>query len=368
MKNFIFIFVLLFNVQLFAQTKTPDSNKVDAKGEKHGFWLEKYKNGKKKYEGAFNHGLPAGPFKHYYEKNGKLEAQLNYYPDGKKAAAFLYYANGVVMAQGLYNDKKKDSLWRYYAQDSVLLSQEFYRMGVKHGEWKLYYRNGINSSLETFKNAKKEGAVKEWFETGKVKSEGTFKNGKQEGFYTTYFPNGVASTLGNYKNGLKNGEWIFNGYLGKQEKKEIYQNGILVYTSEPRISYWDTSETVIRSKEVFNLDYTSNYSHYYESAVLQREGKFLKDKRIGEWKFYSAAAELDSTITYFGGFRDGVFKAFQNGKLVKEANYRMDKLQGAYKEYYLDGSLKLEGTYENGKKTGTWKHYDKGSLLKEEKF
>jgi antitoxin component YwqK of YwqJK toxin-antitoxin module len=368
MKNFILIIALLFSTQVFAQPAAEAPNKLDAKGKKDGVWVEKYKNGKKKFEGTFNHGVPAGQFKHYDEKNGKLEAQLNYYPDGNKAAAFLYYANGVVMAQGLYNDKKKDSLWRYYAQDSVLVSQEFYRMGVKHGEWKLYYRNGINSSLETFNNGKKEGAVAEWFDSGKVKSEGTFKNGKQEGFYTTYFPNGVASTLGNYKNGLKNGEWIYNGYLGKQEKKEIYQNGILVYTSEPRISYWDTSETVIRSKEVFNLDYTSNYTHYYESTVLQREGKFLKDKRIGEWKFYNTEAEVDSTVNYAGGFREGTFKVFQSGKLVKEANYHIDKLQGVYKEYYLDDSLKLEGTYNKGKKTGVWKYFDKGLLLKEEVF
>jgi len=374
MKNFFVVCALFFAVNAVAQKPTVKDttlNKLDAKGKKHGEWKESHKNGKRRYEGKFDHGIPTGQFKHYYEKTGLLEAQLNYYPGGKKAAAFLYHPNGVVMAQGMYVDKKKDSLWRYYAEDSSLISEEFYRLGVKHGEWKTYYKNGNISTLETYNNGKKEGPFKENFENGKTKREGQYLNEKAEGVFKTYFLTGTIVSSGTYANGLKNGEWLYFNYTtGKQEKKEIYEHGNMVYTSEPRISYYDDStQTMIRSKEVFNLDLTSNYKHFYESGKVMREGSFLREQKIGEWKHYNSMGNLDSTITYKLGYREGLTKYFANGELKKEVNYRANLLEGRYVEYAGANLISVEGEYKKGKKTGTWKYFNqKGELLKEEKF
>ncbi len=384
MRNLLFTLLVLFSVNSFAQVavdtsatqKLPTLNQVDEKGKKHGPWIEKYKGAGKKYEGQFNHGVPYGEFKRYYKENGKIEAQLNYYPDGKKIAAYLYHANGKVMAQGIYSAKmEKDSLWKYYGRDGALVTEEFYRKGVKHGDWKTYFRNGQVSNLETYKDGKKDGPVKEWFENGQIKRDGMYVNDKPEGKFTTYNGDATIAAVGNFKAGVKDGEWNYNpgAVTGKGtqdgKSKEVYEKGNMVYTSIPRISYWDTNSTIVRSKETYNADYTTNYSHFYPSGTKQREGSFLRDKKVGLWNYYNEGGALDSTVNYTKGYKEGAFKWYDQGKISVGGAYHVNKFHGKYVEYYSDGKVKLEGEYYNGHKKGIWKSYNQeGQVIKEEKF
>ena len=67
-------------------------NQFDSDGKKHGYWKEYYTdiNKKLRYQGQFNHGTPMGLFNNYYN-TGVLKAQMNYFNEGKNAAAHLYY-------------------------------------------------------------------------------------------------------------------------------------------------------------------------------------------------------------------------------------------------------------------------------------
>ena len=74
MKNLIAVCLLFLAIEGMAQkpmVKDTTLNRLDAKGKKHGTWKESHRNGKRKYEGTFNHGVPTGQFKHYYEKTGR---------------------------------------------------------------------------------------------------------------------------------------------------------------------------------------------------------------------------------------------------------------------------------------------------------
>ncbi len=366
MRKLLLFSALLLNVALFAQNAT---NQPDENGKKNGPWTEKHKNGKKKYTGQFNHGIPVGEFKYFSEENGKLTTQLNYLNDGKTAAAYLYYPNGKVMAAGKYFEHKKDSLWNYYNDKNILITQEFYRQGIKHGEWKTYYENGKVSSMETWNNGVKEGAVAEYYEDGKVKSDGAFKNNEPDGLFRTYYTNTMTGSIGKYKAGVMDGEWLYRSDKGEVENKEIYENGQVVYTTQDRISYWDTSQTVIRSKESYNLDRTTNYYNYYPSGKIQREGHFLKTTKHGEWKYFNEKGSLDSIIVFVEGNREGISQTYSDGKLFKKMEYLHDRLNGVYEEYYPDGTKQTEGSYNKGKKQGTWKYFSpQGAVLKEEKF
>lgn len=366
MRKLLLLSAVLLNIVLFSQSAT---NQSDENGKKNGKWTEKYKNGKKRYTGQFNHGVPYGEFKYYYEENGKLKSQLNYFNDGKTAAAYIYHTNGKVMASGKYFEQKKDSLWTYYTFDNILLSQEFYRKGMKHSEWKVYFKNGKVSSLETWNNDVLEGPVVEYYEDGKIKKEGHYVNNKPEGLFKTYYPNTITSTIGRYKAGIKDGEWIYRSEKGEEENKEIYEGGEVVYTTQERVSYWDTLQTILRSKESYNLDRTTNYNNYYPSGKIQREGHFHKNAKVGEWKYFNENGALDSTIMYFAGNREGFSQTYIEGKLFKKMEYLHDMPHGVYEEYYSDGTKKMQGTYNKGKKQGTWKYFSQqGTVVKEEKF
>ncbi|MFM7023862.1 MAG: toxin-antitoxin system YwqK family antitoxin [Flavobacteriales bacterium] len=366
MKRLLLLSALLLNLVLSAQTPT---NQPDADGKKHGKWVEKHKNGKKKYTGQFEHGVPVGEFKYYSAENGKLTSQLNYFNDGKQAAAYMYYPTGKVMASGKYYEHKKDSLWTYYNQDGVLLSQETYYRGIKEGEWKVYSDNGKLSSTETWKNDVKEGPVTEYSYEGVLIKKGNFVNNKPDGLFMTYYPNTVTASIGRYKNGVKDGEWLYRSFQGEEENKEIYENGQIVYTTQPRIAYWDTSNTIIRSKEVYNLDRTTNYICFYPAGRIQREGHFYKNAKHGEWKYFSEKGELDSIIIFNEGNREGISQTYSGGKLSKKMEYLHGVLNGVYEEYYPDGSKMVQGTYNKGKKQGTWKYFNQqGAVLREEKY
>ena len=367
MKQILLFSLLLLNFVLAAQT--PSANKPDEKGKNDGAWTEYFKNGKKRYTGQFQHGVPTGEFKYFYEETGKLKSQLNYFGDGKMAAAYLYYPNGKVMASGKYYDQKKDSVWNYYTVDNVLLSQEIYRRGVKFGIWKTFFSNGKVSALETWNNDVKEGSTAEFYDDGKVMKEGVFVKGKPEGLFKTYYRNNITSSIGKYKAGVKDGEWLYRSEKGEQENKEIYEGGQVVYTTQERVSYWDSVETVVRSRETYNLDFSTNYVHYYEEGKVQREGHFLKNAKHGEWKYYNKNGDLDSTISYVKGNREGVLQTYTEGKLATSTSFVHNKENGAYTEYYGDGTKKAEGFFSKGKKQGTWKYYNQqGVVSKEEKF
>jgi antitoxin component YwqK of YwqJK toxin-antitoxin module len=70
---------ILFSILFFNSHAQNDSeiNQLNASGEKHGKWAKKYTNGKLKYEGQFENGIPIGEFKRYNEK-GKLTSTLLY--------------------------------------------------------------------------------------------------------------------------------------------------------------------------------------------------------------------------------------------------------------------------------------------------
>ena len=86
--------------------------------------------------------------------------------------------------------------------------------------------------------------------------------------------------------------------------------------------------------------------HYHDNGVLKMRGKFLNEKREGEWTAYFNNEQIQSTGVFKNGLRTGI------------ANV-----------YFPNGQLRYEGQYKDDKETGHWKFYNEaGKLIKEEDF
>ncbi len=231
MKVFIFLMLALAAPVLKAQDTI---NRVDDHGKMQGFWRKTDKTGVKIYEGHFKDGIPVGAFNYFYP-DGKVKAHSEYSSGGKRSHTTSYFSNGKKMAEGIYINEKKDSLWKFFSDiDGVLTSEEYYRNGKKDGVSKTYYAGKGIAELLTWKSGIREGTWEQYYTDGKIKFRGYYKNDDKEGSFTSYYDSGQKMSSGQYSLGHPSGTWIYYNSKGKIEKKEYYQEGILVRTEETK--------------------------------------------------------------------------------------------------------------------------------------
>lgn len=102
---------------------------------------------------------------------------------------------------------------------------------------------------------------------------------------------------------------------------------------------------------------------YDERGVLIAQGKYIGQKKTGEWNYF-VGSKVVATETYLNGQKNGVCKRFyQTGELFEESNWKNDKLDGIYRSYFQDGKMNLECNYQNGLRNGKFKTvFPNGSL------
>ena len=217
------LLLVLMGTQLFAQ-----QNKTDHLGRKQGEWV-KYKDGVKFYEGRFVDDKPIGEFRRYY-KSGRLKSKSLFSDQGKRSHSEFYYDSrkNVLKAEGIYIDKKKDSIWLYYSQDGVLVNQETYKLGVANGWWKLYNYLGALVKETPYKNGYVDGLQKEYFDNSVLKRSIYFTLDTINGAMKVYYPEGQIRVEGEYSHGLQQGKWIHYQLDGKVWFVENYKDGELL--------------------------------------------------------------------------------------------------------------------------------------------
>ena len=85
-------------------------NRKDAAGRKQGYWRKTDKSGMTLYEGNFRNDVPYGEFRYYYP-TGQLKAVSQISDSGTRSLTVAYFINGKKMAEGLFINEKRDSLW-----------------------------------------------------------------------------------------------------------------------------------------------------------------------------------------------------------------------------------------------------------------
>ena len=214
----------MLNAFILQAQNNPTVNQTDALGRKMGVWEARYPNGQLRYIGQFSQGKPVGEFKYFYE-SGKLRATNNFETNGLKAYHKAYAENGLLVAEGIYFDQKKDSIWRFYSDiDGKLLSEDEFADNLQHGISRTFFPDsGIPAEITTWQHGKKHGSWKSYFPDGMLKAEGFFKEDQPDGPIVFYHPDGKVFIRGNYHLGLKTGVWETFDEQGNLISKEEYK-------------------------------------------------------------------------------------------------------------------------------------------------
>ncbi len=199
-------------------------NQMDANGKRIGQWKAYYENGSIRYEGSFINNRPQGVFK-YFDEDGWLKATNSFDQTGRKAWHKAFDSTGFLVAEGIYVNQKKDSIWTFYsAEDSAVIAREAYQFGQKSGLSITYYpKNGQKAEELYYEDGKLNGAWNKYFEDGTLMTSGFYENDKLNGPFTTYHPNGQINIKGQYINDFKQGVWEFFDADGNIINTEKYQ-------------------------------------------------------------------------------------------------------------------------------------------------
>jgi antitoxin component YwqK of YwqJK toxin-antitoxin module len=225
----VFILVSLFTISAYSQDTI---NRTNSKGLKEGFWRKLDTSGKKVYEGRFSNGIPTGTF-HYYYPSGVVKAISEFSHNGKRSKTVTFFPSGKKMAEGIYMEEKRDSIWQFFSDyDGVLLSEETYKDGKKDGPSKTYYPGKGPAEIINWVAGVREGQWIQYFTDGTVKMRLTNKNGKKNGPMEVLSENGIVIISGRYLNGDPDGTWLYYDDKGKPTKKEVYDKGAIVSSEE----------------------------------------------------------------------------------------------------------------------------------------
>ena len=217
--------VLFLCLSPFVAFNQMDINQQDDNGKKFGKWEGRWPNGSLRYEGRFHHDKPVGLFKYYYE-DGKLRAVNEFDSDGLKAKHKAYSKSGVLVAEGIYFDQKKDSVWCIYSDaDGVLLAKETYQDNQLNGLTVIYFPGKQQPAEETFfKNGLRHGKSVKFYDNGSIMSVTHFAEDLPDGPFAFYFENGSKQIEGVYRAGMKTGKWISWDDQGNVLSEESYKD------------------------------------------------------------------------------------------------------------------------------------------------
>lgn len=225
MKNVIlFLVTMLFSV-LHAQTET---NKLDAKGLKHGLWKGIYEESKRpRYQGTFEHGKEVGLFQFFDDtQKGDLIASREFNTKDNSAYTIFYDQNKNKVSEGKVVNKLFEGNWKYYHYaSSSIMTEETYKKGKLEGVRTVYFPNGKIAEQINYANNLKQGVYKKFSENGVVLEEAIFKNDEYDGLAIYRDINGNLVSKGNYVQGKKSGIWevVENGMLIKKSSSDLSQ-------------------------------------------------------------------------------------------------------------------------------------------------
>lgn len=200
-------------------------NHLDDQGRKQGSWMEYHANGQLRYEATFKEGYPIGQMKRYSEK-GELVAVMQFSQQGRHSFTRLYHGDGKVAAEGIYIDRKKDSVWNYYSEiDHSLRMKAGYSEGLQHGTETHFYSSGRISEEIGWEHGMRQGPWLQYYVPGPKRLEAAYENNELEGEYRLFYISGQEKLIGRYSKGLAEGSWRYFDEQGGELYSLDYKKG-----------------------------------------------------------------------------------------------------------------------------------------------
>jgi len=175
-----------------------------------------YKNGVKKSEGMMHLGREMGHWQ-YFDSNGKLVRETDYYKGELYGNDITYYPNGNKNEEFTFESNLKNGSYKNWYESGVLRTEGFYKYDVKDSSWTTYYNTGKpemevlynqgSGRIISFYSPKNEktvangnGTVLRYYEFPSKLSEGSVADGLEQGLWTYYFENGNIKETGTFDN------------------------------------------------------------------------------------------------------------------------------------------------------------------------
>ncbi len=223
------ILILALNLTLYGQDTL---NRVDGSGRKQGHWIKSDSLGRKVYSGFFIDDKPTGEFRHYYPE-GKLKTISVFDAGGTVARTRSYYRNGKIMAAGNFRNERKDSTWLFYSEiNGALVAEELYVNGLREGVSRTFLLKGGVSEITTWRHGVRDGLWEQYYTGGALKIRCYFKDDEKEGPLEAFDTDGKLMIKGQYRGGRQDGIWTYYNEKGLPEKRETYQNGVLLKSED----------------------------------------------------------------------------------------------------------------------------------------
>jgi antitoxin component YwqK of YwqJK toxin-antitoxin module len=316
----------------------------------------------------------------YFDREGIIEEERNYYRDKLVGKVVLYYPNKTLKQEGYFNYDVQDSVYREWYDNGKLKVEGQYLKGEAAGKWTYYYLDGreksveevidgvnfihafwLPDSLHTQTVVDGTGELLTFYTTGTIKEWYNFKDGLKDGPFEERSTYGYLMMSGHFKLGKKDSTWAYAYYTGATEKISNYKNGVLEgeYTY-----YYDNGQVNVHGyyKDGKKM---GQWTWYTNKGTRDMEGSFVDDLQNGAWTYWYPTGEVSYTANYKDGLKDGIWTYFfKNGEKFKEGSFAKDQKNGTWQTWYENGTLLMKGDYKDGKEEGEWMNYWENGKLK----
>ncbi len=275
---------VLLMVLLVAGIACQAQNQIDKQGRRQGHWLKTDKQGAKVYEGTFVDGMETGTFTYYYP-DGTVRITNEYMVPGKVCRHRVYNQRGELLAEGNFNQKNRDGLWKFYdGKHPKPVKMTTYKMGVRHGLQVIFNSEGDTAEVSTWNDNHRHGRW--WKRIGKNGYiTATYVHGGIEGRLVEYDENGQLVREGHYVNGDRHGAYRYyeNGHMVIDE---TWSKGVmrerkvrLMVPEETFVSVYDINYMLPKGKTK-TVVYLSNGTQLIDNEEPERLYSHVGDGRF----------------------------------------------------------------------------------------
>ena len=261
--------------------------------------------------------------------------------------------------------------------DSYLINEEYnYENGVKLNT-KSWFKNDQLKEETVYQDGKKDGLYKTWYENGQLKEETIYRDGKIDSLQKFWYKTGNKKQEISFKEGLKSGESRFWFEDGELSSIENYKNGVLdglcIRTSSIGSRIIEKIETnYVKGK--MEGSYKQFVMGESDLLYLSQEGGYSNNQKIGDWKSWYASGQPSFEGIYDkNGCIETSRSWYEDGQLKYEIekyllSYPINKERFLAKQYRTDGQIKYELEYEDGMLIHEKQWWYKGLLKTERSY
>lgn len=328
-------------------------------------------NGSPSIVGPFVNGKKEG-FHYYYDKYGRVIAQLNYIQDKADGwLSFLDPVTGKVNEKMYYKEDEKDGEHYTYYPSGVVETKTLWSGGKKEGQSLSYFWNGQVQCTVNYKDDVAQGELECYYITGQLKSKVMYKDGVMEGEKLLYYSNGDPQESGYLSDNLYKGKVTYYG-------KGSYANAIVDYDKGNVIGDYKSysldstllKDVKVSDKEITELLYVNNQA--IEKFVYDREMNLKNYTLLYDGQPYYTEEHDNKKVKNASLYVDGVKKKVKLDKVdvyhplgYLSFTKTFDKNQlTSYTSYYVNGTKAEAFLYQDNMMEGVQKEWDKRGRLK----